>query len=296
MDISLTLRHFFMPGYSNNHKAKLLHNSSLICVALFLVAVRALLSVLSSPHVAVLGYAANISPQRVIELTNRERLKTGVAEVSYNEELSRAATLKAKDMLAQGYWAHVAPDGTEPWDFFRTVGYSYRYAGENLARDFSSPEGAIEAWLASPTHRENMLSGKYTEIGVAVVEGNLNGQDATLIVQLFGTPSTADPSVPVVSAETSKIPPAESEFEPEPVPVVLARTPDYEPIIEGSSFDVMRTVTMVVVASLVGILAADVIVIARRGITRAGGRAFAHLSFMAMVLIILVLVRAGEII
>ena len=89
-------------------------------------------------------------------------------------------------MIDRDYWAHVAPDGTQPWKFFTSFGYKYRYAGENLARDFSNASSAMDAWMNSPTHKENILNPKYKEIGIGVVEGDLAGTDTTIIVQFFG--------------------------------------------------------------------------------------------------------------
>jgi hypothetical protein len=66
------------------------------------------------------------------------------------------------------------------------VNYNYTYAGENLAMNFSEAEDALSAWLASPTHRDNILSQNYEDIGVAVVVGEINGTETTLVVQLFG--------------------------------------------------------------------------------------------------------------
>lgn len=291
MNLSYTLAHFLFPRHTNNYKAKLLSNASLFGLALLLILFRTVLGILSAPHIAVLGYAANISPQKVIELTNSKRLESGVSTVLYSKSLEEAAKLKAQDMLQKDYWAHTAPDGTEPWDFFKSVGYVYRYAGENLARDFANPESAVEAWLASPSHRENMLSGKYTEIGVAVAEGELNGQDTTLIVQLFGTPRTVAPAVSEVSAEV------EEAVVVSPAPVLSENLQEsaVTPAITANNFDIMRFITIAMISVLLVVLVTDAIVIARRGIVRVGGKGLAHLSFIVMVLVILLVVRAGEI-
>jgi hypothetical protein len=139
-----------------------------------------------------------------------------------------------------------------------------------------------------------MLSGKYTEIGVAVVEGDLNGKDTTLIVQFFGTPSSARSSIPVAAAQVAGEPRAKEVSPAGPIPS-LAVGGSAEPVVKASSFDVMRAFTIGLVSVLLAVLAVDVVAISRRGVTRVGGRAFAHLSFMAMVLIILLLARAGEI-
>mgnify|MGYP000396418200 CR=1 FL=1 len=291
MNIVNFLSHIILPRYTNNFKAKLLHNSSLLFLSIILLAVHLLTRALSTPQLSILGYAANISPHKIVDLTNRERLKAGVNEVSYSEVLSHAASMKARDMIEKDYWAHVSPDGTEPWDFFHSVGYVYRYAGENLARDFSDEKSTVEAWLASPSHRENMLSGRYSEIGVAVVEGDLNGKDTTLIVQFFGTPSGAAPVIPVAAAESAGRGIA-SENSP-----ILAQTPEINvPAVPASGFDVMKVLTLMIIGALVWVLVIDVIVISKRGITRVGGRTFAHLSFMMTILVILILVKSGEII
>jgi len=173
MYLAYTLAHYFFPRHSNNHKAKLLHASTLYFLILSLVIYQVLLQALPLTGLKILGYAANIPPDKVIELTNQKRNDAGVGNLVYNPLLSSAARAKGEHMLTQDYWAHVAPDGTQPWKFFTDVGYVYRYAGENLARDFSDPTSTVDAWMASPSHKENLLSAKYKDIGVAVVEEHL---------------------------------------------------------------------------------------------------------------------------
>ena len=52
-------------------------------------------------------------------------------------------------MLEHNYWAHVSPDGVEPWQFIQQQNYFYLSAGENLARDFISEKDLVAAWMAS---------------------------------------------------------------------------------------------------------------------------------------------------
>ena len=89
-------------------------------------------------------------------------------------------------MLEKQYWDHFGPNGETPWQFIRASSYAYVYAGENLAKGFRTSEGVVEAWMASPTHRANIMSGNYKDIGVAVVEGELLGKQTILVVQMFG--------------------------------------------------------------------------------------------------------------
>src|SRR4030066_762830 len=172
-----TLRHLFIPHESNNQKAKLLHSRSLLLIAVGLVAFQLILGFAGKAFPKVLGYAANISPAEVIRLTNAQRAANGLSALSENSSLDGAALAKGNDMLAKGYWAHFAPDGTSPWSFFLSFGYKYKYAGENLARDFGDAGSAVSAWMNSPTHRDNIMNPNYREIGIGVVEGNLAGTE-----------------------------------------------------------------------------------------------------------------------
>jgi len=120
--------------------------------------------------------------------TNAARVSLGFAPLKLNEELDNAAQNKIDDMIANNYWDHFRPsDHKAPWDFIKDAGYTYHYAGENLARGFTSAESITQAWLASPAHRANLLSPNYTDVGFATGMGfNDQGQKVLLTVQLFG--------------------------------------------------------------------------------------------------------------
>lgn len=132
--------------------------------------------------------AADMTPTRVLELVNADRATEGVAPLELNDTLSAAAEAKLADMFANNYFAHTSPYGETPWRWFQMAGYSYQYAGENLAIHYANPEGQHAAWMASPTHRANILSDKYRETGIAVQSGLMNGETVTMTVQLFGAP------------------------------------------------------------------------------------------------------------
>jgi hypothetical protein len=195
-----TFAHLFHPRRSNNHRPKVLHPESIgifACLTLlFVFAVKPGVLVLARQTGQVLGYATSINASEVVTRTNTERAKSGLPALVINEKLNQAAAAKAQHMFDNHYWSHIAPDGTEPWYFFRKANYSYRVAGENLARDFSTTDEMVSAWMASPTHKANLVNNKYSEIGVAVVNGQLLGSDTTLVVQLFGSPLSTLPSQP----------------------------------------------------------------------------------------------------
>ena len=199
MDFIEKTLHLFLPRASNNHKAKILHPSGLLVLASFFILFQAVLNFIPKLGPSILGYASQISPDEIIRLTNEKRAQAGLPSLTLNGTLSVAAQSKGNDMIIKDYWAHIAPDGTQPWSFFTSAGYRYRYAGENLARDFSSASSAVDAWMNSPTHRENILNSKYKEIGIGVVEGDLAGVDTTIIVQFFGSTYVDNIAQPVAA-------------------------------------------------------------------------------------------------
>lgn len=133
------------------------------------------------------NFLAAVVQSEIIALTNAERADSKVGALTEQAQLDHAAQAKARDMAAQGYFAHVGPDGTEPWAWIANAGYNYRYAGENLAVRFVDSKDVVNAWMASPTHRVNIVKPVYTDIGVGVAEGLYLGQPATFVVQYFAT-------------------------------------------------------------------------------------------------------------
>ena len=176
----------FLPHPGGRGRAKLLHKKALSSYLLFFFVLLLTLLSLDRRFPGILGFATDIKTKDVIELTNEERSKHGLSTLRLNSQLARAAEAKAQDMFLDNYWAHVAPDGTEPWDFIDETGYAYLSAGENLAKDFDHSSSVVKAWMKSPSHRENILNSKFEDIGVAVVDGELSGFETTLVVQMFG--------------------------------------------------------------------------------------------------------------
>lgn len=199
--LSEIFAHLFKPRRSNNHRSSLLHPEALFFLVIIIsgfVALLHLFSGINNPNLNILGYASSITPKEVIKATNEERARIGLEPLQINEQLTAAAINKGENMFAEQYWSHTAPDGTEPWTFLREAGYEYHVAGENLARDFDNTKNMVSAWMASPTHRANIVNPRYSEIGIAVIDGELQGYKTTLVVQMFGVPSTG-PAAPTIS-------------------------------------------------------------------------------------------------
>ena len=180
------MRKLFIPSKENHYKPILLRKVALVTYTIILAFVNTFGGFLGIPQ----AMASSITPSNIIMLTNQERAAVGLNTLNTNAKLAAAATAKANNMFEEQYWDHYGPNGETPWMFITQAGYTYVYAGENLAKGFRTAEGVHEAWMASPTHKENIMSGKYKDIGVAVVEGTLLGKETILVVQMFGNPTT----------------------------------------------------------------------------------------------------------
>ena len=124
----------------------------------------------------------------MVTTINQNRVRIGLSPLKTDPRLEAAARAKALDILQKGYFAHTSPQGVKPWDFISTAGLPYAFAGENLALNYTDTSELVNDLLQSPSHRENLLSPLFSEIGVAVVEGSYHGQPAIVTVQMFATP------------------------------------------------------------------------------------------------------------
>lgn len=151
------------------------------------------------------SFLAAVLPAVLVAFTNQERVANAATPLQENELLTKAAELKAKDMASRGYFSHNTPEGLLPWHWLTNVGYRYSYAGENLAVNFTDSKDVIDAWMRSPTHRDNIVKSAYTEIGIAMAEGIYQDKPAIFVVQFFGKPVKVEPTktATVVSTSTS---------------------------------------------------------------------------------------------
>ncbi len=177
------------PGEKNNFTPRLLQRSAMV-VMLFLI----FLSFLTTNMQALFWQQSDwlvgaILPAVILKETNKARNDDDISALVRNEVLDKAAQLKAEHMATNRYFSHDSPDGVTPWHWFDEVGYTYAYAGENLAVHFTDSKDVVEAWLESPSHRANIMQGNYQEIGIGTARGRFEGFDTVFVVQLFGTPA-----------------------------------------------------------------------------------------------------------
>ena len=189
------LKHTLVPHKGNQYRPHLVRLHGITAVLVLVVVMQFAYGFISSGRLEVLGRVSDISVSELLADTNVEREKQSLPELKVNDELNQAAFLKAKDMFAHNYWAHTSPDGVTPWKWLGDTGYNYDVAGENLAKNYPTADATVAAWMNSTTHRENILNNKYQEVGFAVVDGILDGRDATLVVAYYGAPAAAASAV-----------------------------------------------------------------------------------------------------
>lgn len=283
--MSLSFHHLFFPHESNNHKAKALHFSSLFVYLAIFLFIQVSFSVLVRTSPTVLGIASDISVERLLLLTNKKREEIGLNSLKINQELSLAATQKAKDMFTYNYWAHNNPQGKTPWDFILSSHYKYIYAGENLAKDFANSDGVVEAWMKSPSHRENMLQEKYEDIGFAVVNGNLNGEETTLVVQMFGKKDTASSGVVSDSSSVSNNPKENVQ-----AAVSNKTIPNFD------VFQITKILSLYLGLFLFFLVLLDAMYLRRKKIVRLASHNISHLIFLIALIAVIIFTGKGVII
>ncbi len=286
-----TLDHFihhFFPHKHNNHKAHALQAPVLFLYLLFFVIFQFASPFLLKMKGDVLGYATNIEEDNLLIITNQKRAEKGLKPLTKNEQLASAAAAKAKYMFTNNFWAHNAPDGTTPWKFINDAKYDYIYAGENLARDFENSEDVVVAWMDSPSHRANILQEKYEDIGFAVVNGVLNGEETTLVVQMFGTLVS-----PNVLPETSTAPQVK-EAQPENN-LDISVNMNQEKNLSITKFIFTKEFSLMFIGFLLLLLIIDGFIIWKNKIIRISSYNLAHFMLLASLFLVVTFLKTGSV-
>lgn len=187
--IGLYLKVLFVPCDDNNYRPKVLEGKYLIYILLLACFLR-LSTFLFFWQLPNTSFFADISRMVLIDSLNSERSDLKLGAVKENALLNKAALLKANDMMQKGYFSHTSPSGITPWYWFKKVGYDYKSAGENLGIGFVDSQELHQAWNDSPSHKANLVNKNYKDIGISFVEGNFQGSQTTIVVQMFGTQKT----------------------------------------------------------------------------------------------------------
>jgi len=211
--ISSKIRYFILPSKENKFQSRILQSNILLYCVILVLSLK-ILAIAVSINFPQNMFFADVTKSVLQGLVNEARQSSGLTPLTENKQLSQAAQLKAENMIQNQYFDHTSPTGVSPWYWFSQAGYKYKYAGENLAIGFYESEEVYNAWLNSPSHKANILSPYYTEVGTAVLKG-FGESKAIVVVQEFGSPlpssvtqatkaqTPTKTSVPVSKAQTS---------------------------------------------------------------------------------------------
>jgi uncharacterized protein YkwD len=135
--------------------------------------------------------------RQVLGAINAFRTRHHLVPLRLTRGLDQSAGEHSVQMGRLGYFAHSSANGTSFWQriqyFYRSRNYSYWSVGENLlwAAPSVSAARAMRMWIASPEHRQNLLTAKWREIGISAVHvsnapGIFHGDSVTIITTDFG--------------------------------------------------------------------------------------------------------------
>jgi uncharacterized protein YkwD len=121
--------------------------------------------------------------REIINQLNQIRVDKNLKPLEFDSVLKRAANLKLADMIENKYFSHTSPTGINAWYWFKEAGYNYKFAGENLATNFTNATDVTEAWMKSRSHRDNILFPEYREVAIAIAQ---NKKGKLVAVESFG--------------------------------------------------------------------------------------------------------------
>lgn len=162
----------------------------------------------------LLPLAASVSTAKsaTLCLLNGERAARGLSSLSSQPTLEAAATSYSQAMVRQGFFGHVSPGGqtiTGRLASYTELASSWR-TGENLAWGEgarATPSSIVRGWMQSPSHRDNILSGAFREIGIGIAggtpEGSLPAVSATYTTEFGARTLGSSPASPLRASASS---------------------------------------------------------------------------------------------
>jgi len=121
----------------------------------------------------------------LVQAINGARAANGLPPLHVDPRLATAARDQSVYLAGIGRLDHTGPDGSNVLQRLTRLGFHGHVAGEDLAAGMG-PGHTVQAWMASPGHRMNLLSPQYRMLGVAVAMGSLGGMTAPFVTADFG--------------------------------------------------------------------------------------------------------------
>lgn len=123
----------------------------------------------------------SVEEEEFLKSINEIRVKNNLPELIIDDAVQNVARLKAQDLIENNYFSHTSPIYGTPFEMLSSSSITYKTASENIAGN-STISGAINSWMNSESHKNNILSNDFNYTGVAVVNSNTYGK---VLVQMF---------------------------------------------------------------------------------------------------------------
>ena len=107
---------------------------------------------------------------------NMQRALKGVGPLKLDKRLGAAARKHARHMAKRDFLDHRSPDGRGFRERISSEAYPWRAIAENISAGLSSPESTVDAWMTSPSHRDNMLNQDFNDAGIGYFRSTGEGK------------------------------------------------------------------------------------------------------------------------
>ena len=148
-----------------------------------LIALMLVVTVIFNTGSTITDHTVSSLELEILELVNEHRAENGIEPLELNNTLNALALIRAKEASIK--WSHERPNGTRYYSVFTDYNITWAsYVGENLGCKFSSASQIVNAWIASDSHRANLLDDKFNDIGMAIYAAE---DDTLYIAQIFAS-------------------------------------------------------------------------------------------------------------
>ena len=126
--------------------------------------------------------------EQIVQRINEIRQQQGLESLRINSKLAEVARNYSRKMAEENFFSHDSPEGDRVGERVQNVGIFYLLVGENLFKSTNIPQpvsNAVQGWMDSPGHRENILRSEYRETGVGVWQQGSSYYITQLFLQPF---------------------------------------------------------------------------------------------------------------
>ena len=102
---------------------------------------------------------------KAYNIVNDVREENNVDRLVWDENLENVSDVRSKEISES--FSHTRPNGSA----WYTVNSNIQ-GGENLAYGYNNAEDTVNAWLNSPTHKENILYDDFTKMAISIYEND----------------------------------------------------------------------------------------------------------------------------